>query len=80
MSVLTSSSMPVRDNFFSREGFPSGEKYRLLIHSLVLPNFNFGPSIDPANQGFPSSSVLPVLLQNGQVTDFHHLIPRRKFP
>jgi hypothetical protein len=57
---------------------PRGEK-PLLINSPVLPNFNFGPSIDPVNQGFPSSSILPVLLDKGQVIDFHRLIPRRMF-
>jgi hypothetical protein len=45
---------------------------------IVLPNFNWGSSIDPVNQGYPSSSGLPVLLFKGQVTPFHSLIVPRE--
>lgn len=46
----------------------------------VLPNFNFGKSLDPVNQGYASSSALPVALWQGQVTPFHHMIvPRTIF-
>ncbi|KAM5341295.1 hypothetical protein ACJ41O_014326 [Fusarium nematophilum] len=46
-----------------------------LVVNTVLPNFNFGESIDPVNQGFPSSSAMPALLYNGQVTDMHRSVP-----
>ncbi|PNP77063.1 hypothetical protein FNYG_09676 [Fusarium nygamai] len=49
------------------------EKPELVVNT-VLPNFNWGPSIDPANQGYPSSSGLPVLLFKGQVTPFHSFV------
>ncbi|KAF5640148.1 aldehyde reductase II [Fusarium sp. NRRL 25303] len=51
------------------------EKPELVVNT-VLPNFNWGPSIDPnpEHQGYPSSSGLPVLLFKGQVTPFHSLI------
>ncbi|KAJ9415435.1 hypothetical protein QL093DRAFT_2046758 [Fusarium oxysporum] len=49
------------------------EKPELVVNT-VLPNFNWGSSIDPVNQGYPSSSGLPVLLFKGQVTPFHSLI------
>ncbi|KAK7716924.1 hypothetical protein SLS64_002467 [Diaporthe eres] len=45
-----------------------------LVVNTVLPNFNFGKSLDPVNQGYPSSSALPVALWKGQVTPFHHMI------
>ncbi|WAO87457.1 Epimerase domain-containing protein [Fusarium falciforme] len=45
-----------------------------LVVNTVLPNFNFGKSLDPVNQGYPSSSGLPVALWQGQVTPFHHII------
>ncbi|EEU37848.1 uncharacterized protein NECHADRAFT_54734 [Fusarium vanettenii 77-13-4] len=45
-----------------------------LVVNTVLPNFNFGKSLDPVNQGHPSSSGLPVALWQGQVTPFHHII------
>ncbi|KAG7410047.1 Aldehyde reductase 2 [Fusarium oxysporum f. sp. rapae] len=44
------------------------------VVNTVLPNFNWGRSIDPVNQGYPSSSHLPVLLFKGQVTPFHAVI------
>ncbi|EWZ31040.1 hypothetical protein FOCG_08155 [Fusarium oxysporum f. sp. radicis-lycopersici 26381] len=49
------------------------EKPELVVNT-VLPNFNWGSSIDPVNQGYPSSSGLPVLLFKGQVTPFHSVI------
>lgn len=51
-----------------------------LLTCLVLPNFNFGKSLDPVNQGHPSSSGLPVALWQGQVTPFHHIIVPRMYP
>lgn len=50
-----------------------------LLTCLVLPNFNFGKSLDPVNQGHPSSSGLPVALWQGQVTPFHHIIVPRMY-
>ncbi|KAF4844223.1 Aldehyde reductase 2 [Colletotrichum siamense] len=41
-----------------------------LVVNTVLPNFNFGGSIDPINQGFPSSSGLPVILYNGEIAEY----------
>lgn len=51
-----------------------------LLTGIVLPNFNFGKSLDPVNQGHPSSSGLPVALWQGQVTPFHHIIVPRMYP
>ncbi|KAJ4328690.1 hypothetical protein N0V84_000881 [Fusarium piperis] len=45
-----------------------------LVVNTVLPNLIFGRSIDPVNQGYPSSSALPALLFNGMVTPAHQLI------
>ncbi|UPK89521.1 hypothetical protein LCI18_000456 [Fusarium solani-melongenae] len=45
-----------------------------LVVNTVLPNFNFGKSLDPVNQGYPSSSGLPVALWQGQVTPFHRIV------
>ncbi|KAK2684760.1 hypothetical protein QWA68_016290 [Fusarium oxysporum] len=45
-----------------------------LVVNTVLPSFNFGKSLDPVNQGFPSTSALPVALWNGQVTPFHRIV------
>ncbi|KAM0354946.1 hypothetical protein ACHAPU_000787 [Fusarium lateritium] len=45
-----------------------------LVVNTILPNFNFGKSIDPVNQGFPSSSALPVSLCKGEITPFHRVI------
>ncbi|KAH8746065.1 hypothetical protein F5883DRAFT_721671 [Diaporthe sp. PMI_573] len=45
-----------------------------LVVNTVLPNFNFGKSLDPVNQGYASSSALPVALWQGQVTPFHRVI------
>ncbi|EEU37671.1 uncharacterized protein NECHADRAFT_53386 [Fusarium vanettenii 77-13-4] len=50
-----------------------------IVVNTVLPNFNFGRSIDPANQGYPSSSALPALLYNGLVTGVHHLVVPQYF-
>ncbi|EXK27037.1 hypothetical protein FOMG_16475 [Fusarium oxysporum f. sp. melonis 26406] len=44
--------------------------------SSVLPAFNFGPVLDPANQGFPSTSGLPCALWKGEVTPMHKSIVR----
>ncbi|KAH0423424.1 aldehyde reductase [Colletotrichum camelliae] len=49
-----------------------------LVVNTVLPNFNFGASVDPANQGFPSSSGLPVILYNGNIANVHRSISTRK--
>ncbi|KAF4944703.1 hypothetical protein FSARC_14604 [Fusarium sarcochroum] len=43
-----------------------------LVVNTVIPNFNMGPSIDPINQGFPSSSSLLVHLYKGQILPMHH--------
>ncbi|RSL95812.1 hypothetical protein CEP52_011853 [Fusarium oligoseptatum] len=45
-----------------------------LVVNTVLPNFNFGRSIDPVNQGYPSSSAMPALLYKGVVTAVHHFV------
>lgn len=45
----------------------------------VLPDLNFGKSLDPVNQGFASSSGLPVALWHGQVLPFHHSVKPRAF-
>ncbi|KAJ3545214.1 hypothetical protein NM208_g2629 [Fusarium decemcellulare] len=50
-----------------------------LVVNTVVPNFNFGPSIDPVNQGYPSSSAMPVLLYNGTVTQVHHYVTPQYF-
>ncbi|KAF4456172.1 hypothetical protein F53441_1656 [Fusarium austroafricanum] len=49
------------------------EKPELVVNT-VLPNFNWGRSIDVANQGFPSSSGLPVALFHGKVIPAHKSI------
>ncbi|WAO97170.1 Epimerase domain-containing protein [Fusarium falciforme] len=50
-----------------------------LVVNTVLPNVNFGKSVDPVHQGFASSARMPALLYNGQVVDFHHMVPRQYF-
>ncbi|KAF7556593.1 hypothetical protein G7Z17_g1294 [Cylindrodendrum hubeiense] len=50
------------------------EKRPDLVVNTVLPNFNFGKSLDPVNQGYPSSSALPVALYKGEVTWMHKWI------
>ncbi|KAF9774666.1 hypothetical protein IL306_007304 [Fusarium sp. DS 682] len=50
-----------------------------LVVNTVLPNFNFGKSLDQVNQGYPSSSALPVALWQGQVTPFHRTIVPQYF-
>ncbi|KAF9776780.1 hypothetical protein IL306_004976 [Fusarium sp. DS 682] len=45
-----------------------------LVVNTVLPNFNWGRSIDPVNQGFPSSSAFPVMLFQGKITPYHQAI------
>ncbi|KAK7419023.1 hypothetical protein QQX98_003525 [Neonectria punicea] len=50
------------------------EKRPDLVVNTVLPNFNFGKALDPVNQGYPSSSGLPVALYKGEVTFIHKLI------
>ncbi|RKK57111.1 hypothetical protein BFJ69_g17579 [Fusarium oxysporum] len=50
-----------------------------LVVNAVLPNFNFGKSLDPVNQQFPSSSGLPVALWQGQVLPMHHMIVPQYF-
>ncbi|KAH8651761.1 hypothetical protein BGZ61DRAFT_541944 [Ilyonectria robusta] len=50
-----------------------------LVVNTVLPNVNFGKSVDPVHQGFPSSAAMPTLLYKGQVVDFHHMVPRQYF-
>ncbi|KAF5024498.1 hypothetical protein F66182_3438 [Fusarium sp. NRRL 66182] len=45
-----------------------------LVVNTVLPNYNWGKSIDPINQGFPSSSAFPVLLYQGKVSAIHRRI------
>ncbi|KAK7419197.1 hypothetical protein QQZ08_010965 [Neonectria magnoliae] len=47
--------------------------------SWMLPNVNFGKSVDPVHQGFPSSAGIPALLWKGEVTDIHHLMPPQYF-
>ncbi|KAJ3547636.1 hypothetical protein NM208_g1419 [Fusarium decemcellulare] len=48
-----------------------------LVINTVLPNYNIGRLIDPIHQGFRSSSIMPVLLWKGQVTDLHRTLPRQ---
>ncbi|KAH7144207.1 hypothetical protein B0J13DRAFT_635165 [Dactylonectria estremocensis] len=50
-----------------------------LVVNTVLPNVNFGKSVDPIHQGFPSSARMPASLYNRQVIDFHHMVPRQYF-
>ncbi|KAM0231263.1 hypothetical protein ACHAPO_008642 [Fusarium lateritium] len=50
-----------------------------LVVNTVLPNFNWGKSIDVANQGYPSSSGLPVMLYKNKVATMHHRIPPQYF-
>ncbi|KAM0244213.1 hypothetical protein ACHAP5_006425 [Fusarium lateritium] len=45
-----------------------------LVVNTVLPNFNWGRSIDPVNQGFPSSSSFVIQLYQGNVTPIHNVI------
>ncbi|OBT41210.1 hypothetical protein VE00_08096 [Pseudogymnoascus sp. WSF 3629] len=42
-----------------------------LTVNTVLPNFNFGRSLDREKQGYPSSSDLPPSLFKGEVNHFH---------
>ncbi|CAG7557459.1 unnamed protein product [Fusarium equiseti] len=49
------------------------EKPELVVNT-VLPNYNWGKSIDTTNQGYPSSSGLPVMLYQGKVGYVHHAI------
>ncbi|KAM5354656.1 hypothetical protein ACJ41O_001303 [Fusarium nematophilum] len=50
-----------------------------LVVNTVLPNMNYGKVVDPVHQGFPSSASMIALLYNGQVTDFHRVVPRQYF-
>ncbi|GKU10144.1 unnamed protein product [Fusarium langsethiae] len=45
-----------------------------LVVNTVLPNYNWGKSIDVANQGYPSSSGLPAMLYKGKVATVHRRI------
>lgn len=47
----------------------------------VLPNFVFSKPLDPAHQGFPTSSGMVALLYQGADLSMHRGIPPRKtFP
>ncbi|KAF9873042.1 aldehyde reductase [Colletotrichum karsti] len=50
-----------------------------LVVNTVLPNFNFSGSIDPVNQGFPSSSAMPVTLYNGEVSYIFHILNKQHY-
>ncbi|KAI6758306.1 hypothetical protein HG530_010546 [Fusarium avenaceum] len=45
-----------------------------LVVNTVLPNFNWGRSIDPVNQGFPSSTGYVIQLFQGNATPIHKVI------
>ncbi|QPC62863.1 hypothetical protein HYE67_005094 [Fusarium culmorum] len=42
-----------------------------LVVNTVLPNYNWGKTIDAANQGYPSSSGLPVMLYKNKIATMH---------
>ncbi|KFY76595.1 hypothetical protein V499_03802 [Pseudogymnoascus sp. VKM F-103] len=50
-----------------------------LTVNTVLPNFNFGRSLDREKQGYPSSSGLAPSLFRGEVSDFHKGITPQYF-
>ncbi|KAG8158145.1 hypothetical protein KVR01_011906 [Diaporthe batatas] len=50
-----------------------------LVVNTVLPDLNFGRSLDPVHQGHPSSAGLPVALWHGKVLPFHHQVPPQYF-
>jgi nucleoside-diphosphate-sugar epimerase len=45
--------------------------------NTVLPNLNFGASLDPANQGHPSTSGIVVGLFNGDTNGYQASVPPR---
>ncbi|KAF9783591.1 hypothetical protein IL306_009114 [Fusarium sp. DS 682] len=50
-----------------------------LVVNTVLPNFNYGRSIDPVNQGYPSSSAFPVMLFKGKIPEALKAIVRQYY-
>ncbi|KAH7247627.1 uncharacterized protein BKA55DRAFT_676928 [Fusarium redolens] len=50
-----------------------------LVVNTVLPNFNFGRSLDREKQGYPSSSLLPLSLFKGEVSPFHEGVTPQYF-
>ncbi|KAI9164183.1 Aldehyde reductase 2 [Paramyrothecium foliicola] len=50
-----------------------------LVVNTVLPNVNFGKSVDPVRQGFASSAGWPVLLRNGQLSEFYRMLAPQYF-
>ncbi|KAI9163923.1 Aldehyde reductase 2 [Paramyrothecium foliicola] len=55
------------------------EKRPDLIVNTVLPDMNFGKSLDLEAQGYTSSLALVKNLYDGQVTPFHHVVGNQDF-
>ncbi|POS72901.1 hypothetical protein DHEL01_v208709 [Diaporthe helianthi] len=55
-----------------------GSRPDLVVNTVLTP-VNFGKSIDPVHQGYPSSAVIPAGLWRGQLTSFHRLFPAQWF-
>ncbi|KAL5610993.1 hypothetical protein FOBRF1_007110 [Fusarium oxysporum] len=49
---------------------------RDFVLNTVLPNVNFGSSLNTEVQGHPSSSIFPVLLWNGEVSSLKSIVPQ----
>ncbi|KAI1811310.1 hypothetical protein GGS20DRAFT_563628 [Poronia punctata] len=50
-----------------------------IVVNTVLPNMTLGKSLDPVNQGYSSTAGMVALLYQGQVVDYHRLVPRQYF-
>ncbi|KAI0206086.1 hypothetical protein F4808DRAFT_447937 [Astrocystis sublimbata] len=51
-----------------------------MVVNTVLPDMTLGKSLDPVNQGYPSTTAMVALLYRGQVVDFHRKIMCRRGP
>ncbi|KAI0467425.1 hypothetical protein F4859DRAFT_243157 [Xylaria cf. heliscus] len=50
-----------------------------MVVNTVLPNMTLGKSLDPVNQGYPSTAGMLALLYKGQIMDYHRAVPRQYF-
>ncbi|KAK3936256.1 hypothetical protein QBC46DRAFT_419726 [Diplogelasinospora grovesii] len=57
----------------------NGHRRPDMVVNTVLPNMTMGRSLDPVNQGYPSTAGMVALLYRGQVVDYHRGVPRQYF-
>ncbi|KAJ2991089.1 hypothetical protein NUW58_g2649 [Xylaria curta] len=50
-----------------------------IVVNTVLPNMTLGPSLDPVNQGYPSTASMVAFLYQGKVVEYHRMVPRQYF-